>query len=132
MIGVRELEQIIKEKFYNNQDGRLLVAFGELFNRNIKVYVYPAYLEKGGPLITAKTLIVPDGIHFLYKHLIDAQQIEPIDGYDEGLLKIMPWNVLHAIESNDDSWENAVPEELVSLIKEKSLFKFNTKSSSLV
>ncbi|NNE26829.1 MAG: TonB-dependent receptor [Saprospiraceae bacterium] len=132
VIGVRELEHIIKEKFYNNQDGRLLVAFGELFNRNIKVYVYPANLEKGGPLVTADTLIVPEGIHFLYKHLIDAHQIEAIKGYDEDLLKIMPWNVLHAIEENKDSWENAVPEALVSLIKEKGLFKFNTKSSSLV
>ncbi len=127
VIGVRELSQIIEEKYYNNQDGRLLVAFGELFNRNIKVYVYPAYLQKGGPLTEAKTLMVPDGIHFLYKHLIDAKQIVEIENYDEEILKILPWDVLESIEHADHSWESAVPEVLVDLIKNKSLFNYGTK-----
>ena len=131
VIGVKELSEIIEEKFYNNQDGRLLVSFGELFNRNIKVYVYPAYFEKGGELINAKTLIVPDGIHFLYKHLIDAKQIVEIEKYDKDLLDIMPWNVLESIEKGNDSWETAVPKEVADIIKENNLFDFATKSTSL-
>lgn len=132
VIGVRELSQIIEEKFYNNQDGRLLVAFGELFNRNIKVYVYPAYMEKNGPLVEAKTLMVPDGIHFLYKHLIDAKQIVEIKDYDKPLLDIMPWDVLDSIEADNESWEKAVPEVLVDLIKTKGLFNYGMKKQSHV
>jgi len=128
VIGVKELSSIIKEKYYNNQDGRLLVAFGELFNRNIKVYVYPAYFEKDGELINAKTLIVPDGIHFLYKHLIDGNQIVEIENYDKNLLDIMPWNVLESIEKGDETWEKAVPLEVSEVIKKKKLFDFNSKS----
>ena len=131
VIGVRELYKIIDEKFNNNQDGRLLVAFGELFNRNITVYVYPAYLRKGKELVTAKTLIVPDGIHFLYKHLIDARQIVEIDGYNKEQLDIMPWNILEAIEKGDDSWEACVPEDLVKTIKEKGLFSHGVKNKAL-
>ncbi len=128
VIGVNELSEIIEEKYHNNQDGRLLVAFGQLFNRNIKVYVYPAYMEEGGPLINAKTLMVPDGIHFLYKHLIDAHQIVEIEDYNKELLKIFPWNVLEHIEHGDDeAWTPLLPEELVSLIKEKSLFNYASK-----
>lgn len=131
VIGVKELYQIIDEKYNNNQDGRLLVAFGELFNRNITVYVYPAYLRKGKELVSAKTLIVPDGIHFLYKHLIDANQIVEIEEYNKEQLDIMPWNILDSIKSGDKSWEDGVPEDLVSIIKEKGLFNYATKSKSI-
>jgi len=131
VIGVRELSQIIEEKFYNNQDGRLLVAFGELFNRNITVYVYPAFLPKFNNYVHAKTLMVPDGIHFLYKHLIDASQIVEIENYDKKLLDIMPGDVLESIELNDGSWESAVPEILRQLIKDKKLFNYASKSLNL-
>lgn len=124
VIGVRELSQIIEEKYHNNQDGRLLIAFGELFNRNITVYVYPAHLEKGGPLITARTLMVPDGIHFLYKHLIDAGQIVEINNYNKEKLEILPWNVIESIEEGSKDWEDSIPEELVSLIKQKSFLNY--------
>jgi len=131
VIGVKELYQIIDEKYNNNQDGRLLVAFGELFNRNITVYVYPARLRKGKELVTARTLIVPDGIHFLYKHLIDAGQIVEIENFNKEQLDIMPWNILDSITSGDDSWEDGVPPELVSIIKEKGLFNYASKSANL-
>lgn len=130
VIGVRELYQIIDEKYNNNQDGRLLVAFGELFNRNITVYVYPAYLRKGKELVTARTLIVPDGIHFLYKHLIDANQIVEIEDFNREQLDIMPWNILDSIKSGGE-WEHCVPEELVAPIKEKGLFNFSKKNADL-
>jgi hypothetical protein len=131
LIGVKELSSIIEEKYYNNQDGRLLVAFGELFNRNIKVYVYPAYFEKGAELINAKTLMVPEGIHFLYKHLIDGHQIVEIENYDKDLLDIMPWNVLESIEKGEDSWEKAVPKEVALIIKEKNLFDYASKNTNI-
>ena len=51
-------------------DGRLLVAFGELFTRNIKIYVYPALFGKERKLITGKDLPVPEGIKFLYKFFL--------------------------------------------------------------
>ena len=129
VIGVRELHHIIEEKFYNNQDGRLLIAFGELFNRNIRVYVYPAFLKEGGELITARTLMVPEGIHFLYKHLIDAEQIVEINTYDKKKLEILPWNVLESLEAGNQEWENFVPPVLVPLIKEKGLFNYGTKKN---
>jgi len=127
VIGVKELYEIIDKKFHNNQDGRLLVAFGELFNRNITVYVYPAYLRKNEKeLVSARTLIVPDGIHFLYKHLIDARQIVEIEEYNKEQLDIMPWNILDAIKAHDNSWETLVPDEVVNVIKQKHLFTYES------
>ena len=130
VIGVNELYQIIHDKYHNNQDGRLLVAFGEIFNKNITVYVYPAYLRKGKELVSAKTLIVPDGIHFLYKHLIETGQIVEIEGYNKEQLDIMPWNILDSIEKGKD-WQHCVPTSVRDIIVEKNLFNYKPNKSQL-
>ncbi len=130
VIGVKELYLIIDEKYNNNQDGRLLVAFGELFNRNITVYVYPAYLRKGQELVSARTLIVPEGIHFLYKHLIDAGQIVDIENYNQEKLDIMPWNILDFIKK-EEAWEHLVPNEVAKVIKDKGMFGYKSEKPSI-
>jgi len=125
VIGVRELLEIINNKFYQNQDGRLLVAFGELFTRNIKIYAYPAYSDYDSKeLLKAKTLPVPDGIKFLYKHLIDSEQIEEVENYNEEILSIFPQNVFESIQKGNDDWEKSLPVEVVHVIKQKKLLGY--------
>ena len=128
VIGVRELKDIIEEKYENNKDGRLLVSFGELFNRNINVYIYPVLLENQ-KLLTAKTMMVPDEIHFLYKHLIDSQQIKEITNYTKQNLGIFPHQIYNMIKNSESGWEQALPKEVVDVIIEKSLFGFQKQSS---
>ena len=123
VIGVHELLDIINEKYIQNQDGRLLVAFGELFTRHIKIYAYHALMSpESKELLTAKNLPVPEGIKFLYKHLLDSEQIVEIEGYNKEVLHIFPHEVLHQISHNIPGWEESVPPFLVILIKEKELF----------
>jgi len=121
LIGARELNHIIHEKYQLNQDGRLLVAFGELFNRNIIIYVYPAY-DDDGNLLTAESLPVPQGIHFLYKHLLDCKQILPILGFDKELLKIQPRVIMNDLLSGEADWEDKLPPEVIKVIKENNYF----------
>ncbi len=130
VIGVRELLEIINEKYYQNQDGRLLVAFGELFTRNIKIYAYPALSGDRKQMLTATNLPVPEGITFLYKHLLNSHQIAEIEQYDEELLKILPQNVLGLIQMGDPSWEDLVPTPLVGIIKEKEYFGYKSQTSA--
>jgi hypothetical protein len=132
VIGAHELLEIINEKFYNNSDGRLLVAFGELFTRNIKIYVYPAKHDLVGGLMHAGNLPVPAGIKFLYQHLLDSHQVVSIEDYNEDLLHIFPWKVLKMIQDGEDGWEKLVPKKLADLIKEKSLFTSQPKVEELV
>ena len=124
VIGVFELSDIIEEKYKENQDGRLLVAFGELFTRNIRIYVYPAIDEDTNKLITAKTLRVPDGIHFLYKHLIDSEQIVEIDEYKEENLHIYPHRVITSIQEGSKYWEDKVPTKVTEVIKKNGSFGY--------
>ncbi len=124
VIGAHELLEIINDKYYNNQDGRLLVAFGELFNRNIKIYVYPALVEDSKDVLDSQNLPVPDGIKFLYRHLLDSKQIVGVENYKEDLLGIFPYKVLEAIRANEDGWEDKLPSGLASLVKENGLFGY--------
>ena len=121
VIGARELNFIIHEKYQLNQDGRLLVAFGELFNKNIIIYVYPAFDDKGN-FMTADTLPVPQGIHFLYKHLLDCKQIIPVHDFDKELLKIQPTVVINDLLSGEHDWEDKLPQEVIDVIKENNYF----------
>jgi len=120
VIGAKELLEIIEQKFYQNQDGRLLMAFGELFTRNIKIYVYPANTDNG--LMTAAKLPVPEGITFLYKHLLDSNQVVEIENYDESLLHIFAREVFTKMADGDMSWQAMLPPEVVNVIKTKKLF----------
>ncbi|MDA9263817.1 TonB-dependent receptor [Saprospiraceae bacterium] len=123
VIGVKELQQIITEKYEQNQDGRLLVAMGELFTRHIKVYAYPKK-DVDDTLITAANMSVPEGIKFLYKHLLDSKQIKDIKIFNKEQLSILPWEVRESIASGKSNWEKKVPMKVKNVIKKKSLFGY--------
>ena len=124
VIGVIELQKIIVDKYNQNQDGRLLTSFGELFSQNISVYVYPALDPDSNTMVTALNMQVPEKIRFLYHFLLDSKQIIPIEGYKAENLHIYPNDVLSEIRSGSDAWEKKVPAALVSLIRKKSLFGY--------
>lgn len=124
VIGVRELQSIITDKYTQNQDGRLLVAFGELFSQNIRIYVYPAQTAETDEIITAENMTVPDGIKFLYQYLLDSRQIVAVKKFNSDILHIYPTDVLSDIQENKTGWEQKVPESLVKLIKERQLFGY--------
>lgn len=116
VIGVMELLKIIETKHRENQDGRLLVAFGELFTRNIKIYIYPA-VQKDGSLMTLQNLPVPEDIELLYKHLLRSEQLIDITDFDEDKLGIFSWDVLESIKNGTDDWKSMVPERIIPLIQ---------------
>jgi len=104
-----------------------LAAFGELFTRNVKMYVYPAMQEGNEELMTAKNLPVPEEIKFLYQHLLDSHQIEEISGYNPENLHIYSKSVLKLLQNDEEGWEQMVPKNVATLIREKCLFGFPYK-----
>lgn len=124
VLGVRELLDLINNKYYQNMDGRLLAAFGELFTHNVKFYIYPALQEGSGELINAQNAPIPEGVKFLYKHLLDNQQIVDVQGFDHNVLHIFSKEVLHLLQNGEQDWESMVPAPVASLIKERCLFGY--------
>jgi hypothetical protein len=124
VVGVNELLQLISEKYQANQDGRLLAAFGEIFTRNVKLYVYPAQQEGSADLMTAENVPIPEGVKFLYRHLLDSGQIVDLTDYKAEHLHIYSREVLAMIRAGEDGWEKMVPERVAKLVKSDCLFGY--------
>ncbi len=124
VLGIRQLMDVINNKYYENMDGRLLAAFGELFTRNVKMYVYPSMQEGSEDLMTCENLPVPDGIKFLFQHLRDSKQIVDMEGFNPEILHIYSKTVLQKVQANEEGWEELVSPKIAALIKEKCLFGF--------
>ena len=124
VLGVRQVLDIITDKYFDNRDGRLLAAFGELFTRNVKMYVYPMMQEGSEELMTTTNLPVPEGIKFLYRHLLDSEQIVDIKGFDQDILHIYSKEVLKMLQTDEEGWDKMVPPKIAAMIKDKCLFGF--------
>lgn len=124
VFGVRELLQMISDKYHQNQEGRLLSAFGELFTRNVKLYVYPSLQEGSEDLMTCETLPVPEGVKFLYRHLLDSGQIVDVQGFNADHLQIFSREVHRLLQTNEAGWEEMVSPKVAKLIRERCLFGF--------
>lgn len=124
VIGVRILLDLINETYYQNVDGSLLLAFGALFNRHVKMYVYPVHQEGSGELMNCQNLPIPEGIKFLYRHLQDAKHIEDLRDFNPDLLHIYSKEVLKLLRSDDDGWDRMVPKAIAQIIREQCLFNF--------
>lgn len=124
-MGARKLQNILQETCDANPDN-LLGAFGELFPRNVRFYVYPCLpaeaSAKAGTLITTKNLPIQQAIHYLYDHLLEHRNIVDVQGFNPNILGIYHKEVLKQIQNGEPGWEEKVPEEVARLVKEKRLF----------
>lgn len=124
-MGVPSLLALFHEEYYSELEGGILEAFGKLFTKKMRIYVYPYRDPATGALQTVKTIAIPDEERNIFEHLHERGRIKPIEGYDESLLPIFSRDVLQRIKSGDPSWEPMVPPEIAAIIKAKRLFGFS-------
>lgn len=123
-MGARKLQNIIQETYQHNPDN-LLGAFGELFLRHVRFYVYPARESGSGALLTAQNIRVPHEIRFLYQHLLDHGNIVDVQGFDPAILHIYHKEVLKMIRQGENGWAEKVPANVAAIIQKKHLFGLN-------
>jgi len=124
VVGVRQLLDLITEKYYENMDGDLLSYFGKIFKKHVRYYIYPSMQEGSADLMQAHNLPVPEGVRFLYKHLLDNRQVLDVQNFNPEILHIFSQSVHQMITNNEHGWEAMVPRKVVSVIKERYLFGF--------
>ncbi|GAA4307757.1 TonB-dependent receptor [Pontixanthobacter gangjinensis] len=122
VMGVDNLIDIFNEKYYRHLSGGILEAFGKLFFKSLKVYLYPMRDEETGKIINSKNLKVHPRVKELYKFFIDNGKLIDIENYDEEALDIHPRKVYEMILDDDPKWEEMVPGLTAKMIKEKNLF----------
>ena len=123
-IEARRMLEFISEKYYKNMDGRLLAAFGEVFTKIVRFYIYPSYQEGSEELMKINNLPVPEGFKFLYQHLLDDGQIVDIKKYSPDVVHIFTQEIMELLKDGQTGWENKVPKKVEKLVKEKYLFGY--------
>lgn len=126
-MGVNNLVEIFNEQYYADLPGGIMEAFGKLFKKNVKVYLYP-YLDKQKDiLLTSKNLQVSDSVHELYKYFLYNGRIQDILNYNKSYLDSYSRRILEKIAEAEDGWENECPEGVADMIKDRGMFGYKLK-----
>ncbi|EHQ31196.1 hypothetical protein [Mucilaginibacter paludis] len=123
VLGYPNLDYIFSEEHYTDLPGGILESFATLFSRKVKLFVYPTLRD--GVIWNCLKFFPPPHLIDLYRYLISNNKIEDIRHYNENNLSVETDNVLQMIKDNVDGWEEFVPAEVATMIKERRLFGFS-------
>ena len=121
-MGVNNLVDIFDEKYYRHLSGGILEAFGKLFFKDLKVYLYPLKDKETGQITTSDNLKVHPRMKELYKFFKYNGKVVDITNYDPNILDVYSREVLQMIAEGKSGWEDMLPERTTEMIKEHNLF----------
>jgi hypothetical protein len=125
VLGYPNLEYIFSEEHYQYLPGGILESFATLFSRKVKLFIYPTLRD--GVIYNCLKFYPPPHLIDLYRYLIANNKIEDIQHYNENNLHIQTDKVLQLIKEGAEGWEEYVPAEVATMIKERCLFGFPCK-----
>jgi hypothetical protein len=123
-MGVNNLVDIFDEKYYRHLSGGILEAFGKLFYRDMKVYLYPM-IDENGMIMNSETLRVHPRMKELYKFFKFNGKVVDITNYNPENLEVFSREVLKMIGENKPGWESMLPSGVAEIIKTQELFGYN-------
>ena len=124
-MGVHNMIQIFDEKYYRDVSGGSLEAFGKLFYRDLKVYMYPYHDQENDDYITSENLKVHPRMKEWYKFFKNNGKVLDIKDFDKDILDIFSRTVLKMIMNGEKGWESMLPEGIAETIKQKRLFGYS-------
>ncbi len=130
-MGVSNLIDIFDEKYYRHLSGGILEAFGKLFFKDLKVYLYPLKDRRTGEITTSENLRVHPRMKELYKFFKYNGKVVDIKDYDPDILDIYSREILDKIHLKEEGWEDALPAHTAAMIKEQNLFGYDEDSCEL-
>ncbi|MDO4228934.1 MAG: TonB-dependent receptor [Capnocytophaga sp.] len=123
-MGVDNLIAIFDEKYYRHLSGGILEAFGKLFYRDIKIYLFPTRNTETNEIINSENLKVHPRMKELYKFFKFNGKLVDIKDYDPVHLSIYSREILAKIEKGESGWQQLLPEGVAETIMEKELFGY--------
>ena len=122
ILGVDNLVEMFEEQYYRNLNGGIMEAFGVIFTRDIRFYLYPFKPNNKVELLNSKNIPIPPRVKGIYSYLLSNGRIEDLN-YDPNVLNIFSREILKKIKACEvGSWESSVPEGVAEMITERSLF----------
>lgn len=122
ILGVDNLVDMFEEKYYRNLNGGIMEAFGVIFTRDIKFYLYPYKPNNKTKLLNSTNIPVHPRVKDLYNYLQYNGRIKDLN-YNYYTLGIFSRDILKKIKTNQiGTWEEAVPDGVAKIINDKNLF----------
>ena len=122
-MGINNLVDVFDEKYYRHLSGGILEAFGKLFFKDLKVFLYPM-LDENGKIVNGDNLKVHPRMKELYKFFKFNGKLLDVTDYDTSVLDIFSRKVLKMIAKNEEGWENMLPVGVADIIKKQRLFGY--------
>ncbi|WP_374951186.1 TonB-dependent receptor [Mucilaginibacter sp.] len=123
VLGYPNLEYIFSEEHYQNLPGGILESFATLFSRKVKLFIYPTLRD--GVIYNCEKFTLPLHLIDLYQYLIANNKIEDIANYLKTNLNVQTDRVLQLIKEGATGWEEFVPVEVATIIKNRLLFGYS-------
>lgn len=123
-MGVSNLIDIFDERYYRHLSGGILEAFGKLFFKDLKVYLYPLKNNETGEIMNSENLKVHPRMKELYKFFKYNGKVIDIEDYDPTILDVFSREVLQLISEGKGGWEEMIPEVTAQMIKSQHLFGY--------
>lgn len=122
VMGVPNLIDIFNEKYYRDLSGGILEAFGKLFFKDLKIYLYPSV--KAGEFYDSNNLKVHPRLKELYKHFKRNGRIVDVGDFDKSVMGIYSREVLRQIAAGESGWQEMLPKGLANTIKDNRMFGY--------
>lgn len=127
-MGVSNLVDIFDERYYRDLSGGILEAFGKLFFKDLKVFLYPMYDQETDTYTTSENLKVHPRMKELYKFFKYNGKVLDIKDFKPEILNIFSREVLQKINDGEDGWQDMLPPGVSKIIQEKELFGYHPKN----
>ena len=125
VMGADNLIAIFDEEYYTHLSGGILEAFGKLFYRDIKIYLYPMRNKETGEIITSNNIHVSPRMKELYKFFKFNEKLVDIENYDAKNLNIRSRDIVQQIKSGQEGWQAALPKGVAEMIEKNGYFGWN-------
>jgi hypothetical protein len=126
-MGIYNLIQIFDEKYYRELSGGILEAFGKLFHRDLKVYLYPLKDKETGSIFDSSNVKVHPRMKEMYKYFKYNGKFVDIKDYNPAYLEILSRKILVMIKDGVSGWEDLLPDGTAEIIKDDKLFGYRRK-----
>ncbi len=124
IMGTNNLIDVFDDKYYRHLNGGMLEAFGILFTRDLKIYVYPSSARVGDETMTTTNTPIHPRLKPLYDYLLFNKRLVDIESFDPTVLHIFSKEVLDMIRTGKPGWEEMVPPYVDNMIKDNKLFGY--------
>ena len=126
ILGVDNLVDMFEEQYYRNLNGGIMEAFGIIFTRDIRFYLYPYKPKENIELLNSNNIPIHPRVKGLYNYLHSNGRIEDLN-FNPDVLGIFSREILKRIRACEvGTWEDSVPYGVAEIIKEKNLFDSST------